>query len=286
MNQEIGRSVLRYGLWLAIAYQLYASVASTFTLGLELTTILNFVFLFSFFTLLRLLTRSADFQPIALTYQILCMIGFTYFWLNFGGMKGSVPYFLCVFIASVIIINRGVYLVAALLLYFGIFGSLIFLPEYFTVTEFDDIPAGRITRDLDYIIIMIILIAFFIYLKSQFLHYKAQVIRRHHELQKLASTVYDQNQKLEQQQREIRMINDNLEQIISEHTREIEHKHEELSEYAFINAHMLRAPLCRVVGLANLIEMENRNHARDMKTIREISAEIDSIICKINDSVT
>ena len=52
---------------------------------------------------------------------------------------------------------------------------------------------------------------------------------------------------------EIRVINENLEKIVLERTKELEKKNKALEEYAFINAHKLRRPVASILGLVNLL---------------------------------
>jgi len=56
------------------------------------------------------------------------------------------------------------------------------------------------------------------------------------------------------QAEEIKGINENLETVIKDRTYELEIKNKALEEYAFINAHKLRAPLARILGLVHLMK--------------------------------
>jgi light-regulated signal transduction histidine kinase (bacteriophytochrome) len=99
----------------------------------------------------------------------------------------------------------------------------------------------------------------------------------------VAISLEHKNSMLIAQQEEIHMINDNLESIILKRIQNIEEKNLELSEYAFINAHMLRAPVCRILGLINLIEMENPQ--ADLSEIKKYATQVDGIIRNINQAV-
>jgi len=65
------------------------------------------------------------------------------------------------------------------------------------------------------------------------------------------------NEEIQAQAEEIQIINDNLELIVQERTRELEKKNEALEEYAFINAHKLRSPVASILGLMNLMNKTN-----------------------------
>jgi signal transduction histidine kinase len=78
-------------------------------------------------------------------------------------------------------------------------------------------------------------------------------------------TGYERTQKklLEQhdiilhQKEEIEGINNNLEQIIVDNTEKLKDQEARITNFAFINAHKVRSPLARIIGLLNLISLEN-----------------------------
>ena len=55
------------------------------------------------------------------------------------------------------------------------------------------------------------------------------------------------------QAEEIKTINENLESLVRDRTKELERKNTALEEYAFINAHKLRAPVASILGLVPII---------------------------------
>jgi signal transduction histidine kinase len=57
------------------------------------------------------------------------------------------------------------------------------------------------------------------------------------------------NQELKQQQEYVYALNQELEAKVEMRTLLLKRQNEKLSEYAFINAHLLRGPLCRIKGL-------------------------------------
>ncbi len=64
----------------------------------------------------------------------------------------------------------------------------------------------------------------------------------------------EQKSEIEAQADHIKLINDNLERLIDERTKELQNKNKALEEYAFITAHKLRSPLSSILGLVTLIE--------------------------------
>ena len=67
--------------------------------------------------------------------------------------------------------------------------------------------------------------------------------------------------KIEQQKEELTQLNQNLELMVHERTKTLEDQNKKLISYAFYNAHMLRAPFCRIQGLVQLIELTSSNNA-------------------------
>lgn len=59
-----------------------------------------------------------------------------------------------------------------------------------------------------------------------------------------------------QQKEEIEVINNNLEQIVVDRTEKIKDQETRITQFAFINAHRVRSPLARIIGLLNLIHLE------------------------------
>lgn len=82
---------------------------------------------------------------------------------------------------------------------------------------------------------------------------EAKVFERTLEIQKQAEEIQAQNEEIQSQAEEIQGINDNLEMIVLERTKELEKKNKASEEAAFIIAHELRAPVASVLGLVNLI---------------------------------
>jgi signal transduction histidine kinase len=66
----------------------------------------------------------------------------------------------------------------------------------------------------------------------------------------------DQHNLILQQKEEIEGINNNLEQIVVDRTEKIKEQESQITEFAFINAHKVRSPLARIMGILNLIPLE------------------------------
>jgi GAF domain-containing protein len=104
------------------------------------------------------------------------------------------------------------------------------------------------------------------------------------QIQRQNQEISFQNQILLQQKEFIDTINQSLEARIKERTQKLEWQNQQLAEYTFINAHHLRGPLCRIIGLINLMEIpEYRHETGDfIAKIRIATEELDSVIRTIN----
>lgn len=105
-----------------------------------------------------------------------------------------------------------------------------------------------------------------------------EIIRQQHK------EIEFKNDELMAQKEEILQINEHLEEKVKARTSLLEQQNHRLSEYAFINAHLLRGPLCRIMGLVNLLgQPENSNEFGLLITLlRESTGELDSVVLKIN----
>jgi hypothetical protein len=62
---------------------------------------------------------------------------------------------------------------------------------------------------------------------------------------------------LEAKQREITEINGSLERKVKERTLKLNERNKQLTAFAFTNAHLIRGPICRLLGLQNLLTVSN-----------------------------
>jgi signal transduction histidine kinase len=95
------------------------------------------------------------------------------------------------------------------------------------------------------------------------------------------------NEEIQAQAEEIRGINDNLELLVRQRTLELEKKNKALEEYAFINAHKLRAPVASILGLVNLITKQPLNQEiRDItEHLKDSTQKLDAIVSSITKAI-
>ena len=85
-------------------------------------------------------------------------------------------------------------------------------------------------------------------------------------------------------QEELQQINENLNNLVMERTRTLLSQNETLTNHAYINAHKVRSPLARILGLVNLInrEIELTENGKDLLHHLNLSAnELDDILTEV-----
>lgn len=125
-----------------------------------------------------------------------------------------------------------------------------------------------------------------------------EIISQNEELKTHQEALSDQNNKLhtaqqliKAQSEKIHSLNNHLKNEVDNRTRELQTTNQELIEhnnqleqFAFIAAHNLRAPLTRVLGLANLIQMSPTEQDRQTALDKLISStqDLDQVVKDLN----
>ena len=86
---------------------------------------------------------------------------------------------------------------------------------------------------------------------------------------------------------EIELLNKKLESLLDERTKKIEEQDRKINDFAWYNAHSVRAPLVRILGLVDLIETSEELTTHEIKGILKhidnSAKELDEVILKLND---
>jgi len=86
-------------------------------------------------------------------------------------------------------------------------------------------------------------------------HQKEEAMQKTIIVEQQKEEIAAQADNLHQLNEEITAINNNLEQLVRERTDKLAEQNKLLAEYAFTNAHKLRGPLTRIMGLINVIHI-------------------------------
>jgi signal transduction histidine kinase len=279
MRETFEKAIFKYTLVLALLYQLYQTLnallsgATTIVLNLTITVCLTIVLLLSW--------KIKDVNYLAFCFHLAILPVLIYFWINFGGLLGTVPIILFAYTSWIILSLRGWQQLVILSIYLIVFIILTEFPQIVGLTFSEKHILSTTQLSIDFLVITLIITTFLLFLKTKFVTYRKRIEGRNKELQESNINVARQVEQLRNSQEEIKSINDNLEKIIEQRIQNIELKSKELEEYAFINAHLVRGPLCRIIGLTMSIEREEKNN--NIGIIRQKAEQVDIIIKKIND---
>lgn len=107
--------------------------------------------------------------------------------------------------------------------------------------------------------------------------------RQNSELIEKSYEIEAQNEELLQGQENLSQLNNHLEQKVAERTYQLENQNQRLVRYAFSNAHHLRGPVARLLGLIYLSKLESATDFPELfDKIEEQAKEIDEVIKRIN----
>lgn len=99
-------------------------------------------------------------------------------------------------------------------------------------------------------------------------------------------TLRSKNELLLRQKEEIEFLKENLEELVEERTRELKQKSEQISQYAFNNAHNLRGPLSRLIALVDSIKLGHFDQEEDkdfvVSSLEKSTREMDEVVRLIN----
>lgn len=96
----------------------------------------------------------------------------------------------------------------------------------------------------------------------------------------------DQREEITAQKESLALLKDQLEELLKSRTLQVAQKDEDLRKYAFHNAHTVRSPLARILGLINLVDQEDLSNPDTkefyMTALKENAHELDKIIKEMN----
>lgn len=104
--------------------------------------------------------------------------------------------------------------------------------------------------------------------------------QREQELQTVKETLSQQTEELQAANEETRSINDSLEFMVRERTVTLEERNRQLADFAFLNAHKMRGPLARILGLVDILKYtDSREQEKELlQHIVQSAGELDRVI--------
>jgi signal transduction histidine kinase len=103
------------------------------------------------------------------------------------------------------------------------------------------------------------------------------------ELFEKSNEIEAQNEELLQSQQGLSELNNHLENLVNERTHEVKKQNEQLIRYAFSNAHHLRGPVARLLGLIQISKLDTElGYEILFDKIKAQTEEIDEVVRRIN----
>ena len=103
---------------------------------------------------------------------------------------------------------------------------------------------------------------------------------RERELHAIKEVLSQQAKELQEANEETRSINDSLEFLVRERTIALEERNRQLADFAFLNAHKMRGPLARILGLVDVLKFtDSRQQEKEyLQYIIQSAEELDLVI--------
>lgn len=97
----------------------------------------------------------------------------------------------------------------------------------------------------------------------------------------------EKNIEIEKINQQMAQVNENLEHLVDQRTEVLKEQNKKLSEYAFINAHKLRAPLARIMGLVNLLRsgVDAKEQPDILSHLSKSSGDLDNVVRDISNTL-
>jgi hypothetical protein len=97
--------------------------------------------------------------------------------------------------------------------------------------------------------------------------------------------VQHKNEQLQASEEELRQINENLNALVAHRTQALLKQNQKLLQHAFINAHKVRGPLARILGLVHLFDYERECKENEKTLIDHLNLsaiELDKILQEVS----
>lgn len=105
------------------------------------------------------------------------------------------------------------------------------------------------------------------------------------ELNEQKEEITVQAEELKEANDEILMMNENLEKMVKERTQKIEQQNIQIIGYAFANAHRVRGPLARILGLVSLMKkgIKTEEIPQYIEMLDKAAQELNTVVKEINE---
>lgn len=140
-----------------------------------------------------------------------------------------------------------------------------------------------ITASITYFVLYFIISYCTAILKLRYDEINKMLRKANEELISKADEIAAQHEELLVSHEHVNELNKNLEKIVMERTAKVHAQNEMLLKYTFTNAHQLRGPVARLLGLISIHKLDtNPDYNFFFRTIEDQANEIDHVVKQIN----
>ena len=204
-------------------------------------------------------------------FIVLTIVAFVYYWMTSAGIRGGGAYIFPVLSVVVISMSRGAYR----LIFPGILVSLVFVftSDMFPSSGEIQYPNLLFEFFLNLIIIALLLIVFKLAIDRECTNLEVQ----NQQNDELNKELMIKSAELEDYNKEIKLIQQNLEILVERRTEQLHNENKKDLEYSFINAHLVRAPIANILAITQ--HLKNDNPA--LEELEKNANALDSTVRKI-----
>lgn len=273
--------VFRYGLLVSTGFRIFRSiheVTTDYPIGLKLFGFVNLALLGLIYYY-----HKRFFRTCLLIFFLQILITSFLTWEISGGWDGAIPYILIPAILAIVMTSHDALQYCLLFLY-AIALSIFSTSNSTILLQAPGETPSLVFRQIYFILIILVLILMTRFMKTRFIRYRNGIASINKRLADSNQILQERAAELEEQMVELNAIRNNLEQIVLTKVEEANTKANVLKEFAFVNAHHIRGPLARILGLIQLIEYEHNGRPipEKISNIKRYAMDMDDIVRTIN----
>lgn len=161
----------------------------------------------------------------------------------------------------------------------AVFAWLAMHPADYAKTSMGDVVIAGVT----YLVLYSVISYSSFLLKKRYDEMFLSLREKNLELFEKSSEIEAQNEELVQSQQGLSELNNHLESLVNERTHEVKRQNEQLIKYAFSNAHHLRGPVARLLGLIQISKLDSEiDYDYFFDKMKLQAEEIDEVVKRIN----
>ncbi|RJE74390.1 hypothetical protein BGP76_14605 [Reichenbachiella sp. MSK19-1] len=203
------------------------------------------------------------------------------FWGTQGGVYGafSTAYF-TILVMLIAVLPRVYKIPAAVILCL----LTLVLSTYYN-KPIEEAELTSISMYMDFLINVVFVAICIVYVKKDMEQERITYYQYNGQIDRLTQELNDKRKMLLEQRKHIETTKNNLESIIEAKTLELKKKNQTLYDYAYDNAHILRAPLSNILGLIAILEKEmgtSTDLTNDLEQLKALANSLDDLVKEVN----